>query len=101
MANSLYIVEQNGISIRVHIQPSASKTEFCGIHDHSLKLRLSARAIEGEANKALCHYLADFFKVTKNSVTITHGHFARKKTVFVEGTAEKLIALLPSDLTGG
>ncbi len=96
MATLPYISEKNGISIKVHAQPGAAKSEFCGLHDDSLKLRIAARAVDGEANKSLCVYLADFFKVSKNSVTIRYGLSSRKKTVFVEGKPDELIArILP------
>ena len=55
------------------------------MHGDMLKLRVSARPIEGEANKAVCEYIAKFFGVPKSSVAIMQGETGRMKVVYVKG----------------
>ncbi|MBY0550137.1 MAG: DUF167 domain-containing protein [Candidatus Obscuribacterales bacterium] len=83
--------EANGISLLLHVQPGAARSEFAGLHDDALKLRVSARAVDGEANKSVCAFLSRFFAVSKTCVTIKRGATSRKKTVFIEGDPVALV----------
>ena len=47
-----------GITIRVRVQPGASRDEVMGWEGDTLRLRLRARAVEGKANSALMDFLA-------------------------------------------
>jgi uncharacterized protein len=82
---------KEGISLSLYVQPGASKSGWAGLHDASLKLRVAARPVEGEANLEVCAYLARFFGVPKSSVTIVHGAGARNKVVQVAGKTEELM----------
>ncbi|WP_286236656.1 DUF167 domain-containing protein [Neptuniibacter halophilus] len=64
-----------------HLQPKASKDEFCGDHGDSLKIRITAPPVDGKANAHLVKYLAKQFGVAKNAVTIVKGELARQKRV--------------------
>lgn len=83
--------ETNGISLLLHVQPGAARSEFAGVHDDALKLRVAARAVDGQANESVCAFLAKFFVVSKTCVTITRGQTSRKKTVFIQGDSAALI----------
>lgn len=69
--------------LQVHVQPGASRTEVAGLHGDSLKIRLSARAVDGEANACLVEFVADSLGVAKRSVTIESGAASRRKRVAV------------------
>lgn len=88
--------EANGISLLLHVQPGAARSEFAGLHDDALKLRVSARAVDGEANKCVCAFLAQFFVVSKTCVSIKRGSTSRRKTVFIEGDPVDLLDRLNS-----
>lgn len=81
----------NGIVLTLHVQPSAAVTEACGIHGDALKLRLAARAVEGEANKELVRFLSEFLGVPRSSVAIAHGQTGRRKLVVVSGEPGELL----------
>jgi uncharacterized protein (TIGR00251 family) len=66
------------------VQPGASRTEVAGLHGDCLKIRLSARAVEGEANACLVEFLADALGVAKRAVSIDSGATSRRKRVAVE-----------------
>lgn len=87
---------ENGLRLSLHIQPGASKSEFAGIFGNAIKLRIKAKAEDGEANKAVCAFLADFFHVPKTSVSIIRGQSSRTKTVFIAGKSKTLLAVLES-----
>jgi len=69
------------ITLEVHAQPGAKRTEFAGIHGGCLKIRLAASAIEGRANEALVAFLAENFGVPRRNVTLVRGETGRAKTL--------------------
>lgn len=71
--------------LEVHVQPGAARTEVAGLHDGRLKLRLSARAIDGRANAALVEFIAARLGVAKRDVMIEAGASSRRKRVRVIG----------------
>jgi len=69
----------------LHVQPGAVRTEFAGKHGERIKVRVSARAVDGKANEALIQFLAEHFKVPKRNVRIESGLRSRQKRVVIEG----------------
>lgn len=65
----------------LHVQPGASRTEFAGKHGERLKVRLQARAVQGQANEALIEFLAAHFRVPRRNVRILSGLKSRQKRV--------------------
>ena len=63
------------------MQPGAARTEFAGKHGERLKVRLQARAVEGQANEALIEFLAAHFRVPRRNVRILSGLRSRQKRV--------------------
>lgn len=55
------------------------------MHGGRLKLRLAARAVEGQANAALVEFIADRLGAARRDVTIDTGGGARIKRVVVRG----------------
>ncbi len=71
----------NAVTIKIKVQPRASKNQICGVMEGALKIKLSAPPVDGEANKALQEFLAKLFKVAKSQVEIVSGLTGRNKTV--------------------
>ena len=74
-----------GVWIKLRIQPRASRDEVAGLQGDSLKVRLTAPPVEGEANKALVSFLSKLFGIKKSSFRIASGQKSRTKRVLVEG----------------
>jgi uncharacterized protein (TIGR00251 family) len=91
---------KDGIIISLYVQPGASCSEWSGLMDESLKLRIAARPVDGEANKEVCLFIARFLDVAKSCVTITHGVSGRRKTIHVTGPTEALIKKLAPVIEG-
>ena len=84
------------MELRIHCQPRASKTEIVGLHGESLKVRLAAPPVEGEANPELCQFLAQYFGALRQEVQILAGKGARQKRVLIKGkTAQEVQDCLP------
>ncbi|MBN2768548.1 MAG: DUF167 domain-containing protein [Campylobacterales bacterium] len=77
-----YKIEEKTVWMHIKAQPKASKSEFCGLYDEqSIKVRIQAAAVEGEANKELCRFLSKSFKVPKSSIVFKSGETSKIKTV--------------------
>ena len=74
-----------GVTLRVRVQPGASKNEIVGVQQDALKIRISAPPVEGKANKALVQFLAEQLEVRRSQVEILSGHTSRIKTIRVIG----------------
>lgn len=72
-----------GTTLEIYVQPRASRNELAGIHEQSLKVRLTAPPVEGEANKECLKFLAKVFGVPKAHLEIVQGHKSRRKTILV------------------
>jgi len=80
---SYYQWQGDDLILSCHLQPKASRDEFCGQHGDSLKIRIKAPPIEGRANSQLISFLAKQFGVAKKAVTILSGELGRQKRVCI------------------
>jgi hypothetical protein len=73
------------LTLTLHIQPGAKKTEIAGTHGDALKIRLAAPPVDGKANAALLAFIADTLDVAKQAVSLKSGQTSRRKVVEVDG----------------
>ena len=76
-----------GILLSVTVQPRASRSQVVGVHNNSLKIKLTAPPVEGEANKMCIQYLAKRLGLPKSMVEIVSGHTSRSKQLLVRPKA--------------
>jgi len=69
------------ITLTVHAQPGAKRTEVAGVHCDALKIRIASPPIEGKANEELRRFLADAFGVPVRNVALVRGEMGRRKTL--------------------
>jgi hypothetical protein len=74
------------VTLTLHIQPGAKRTEVAGLHGEALKIRLAAPPIEGRANEALLKFIAESFDVPLRQVELKQGGQSRHKVVAVAGS---------------
>ena len=77
------------VTLTIHAQPGAKKTEVAGVHNAALKIRLAAPAVEGRANDALVAFLAESFGVPRRNVTLVRGETGRRKTLRIASPAAR------------
>ena len=94
---SWYQTGGGGVTIHVHAQPGAKRTEIAGLHGDCLKLRLASPPVDGKANECLIEFLAARLGVKRAQVNITRGQSSRRKTVFVAMAEFRPAALLARD----
>lgn len=81
-----YRRDGESLSLTLHVQPGAKRTEIAGLHGEALKIRLAAPPIEGRANEALLRFIADTFDVPLRQVELKQGGQSRHKVVMVMGS---------------
>ena len=87
------VASQTTLSIRV--LPRSSKNEIVGKQDDVYRIKLTAPAIEGKANKALTTLLAKRLGLPKANIQIISGERSRAKTIRIQGLRpEQVEALL-------
>ncbi|WP_290697609.1 DUF167 domain-containing protein [Amphritea sp.] len=81
---SFYTWQDGNLILNCHLQPKASNDAIVGLHDESVKIRITAPPIEGKANVHLVKFLAKQFGVAKSAVSILSGELGRQKRVRIE-----------------
>lgn len=74
------------ITLTLHVQPGAKRSEINGLHGDALKIRLAAPPIDGRANEALIKFIAELFDVPQRQVELKQGGQSRHKVVAVSGS---------------
>lgn len=82
--------------VQVHAQPGGRRGEVLGPHGDALKVRIAAPPIEGRANQALLHWLAQQFGANARDLELLTGASGRAKRVLLrlELSAEQVQAAL-------
>lgn len=84
------------LTLTLHVQPGAKRTEICGLHGDALKIKLAAPPIEGRANDALLKFIAATFQVSLRQVELRQGGQSRHKVVAITSSNITPESLLPS-----
>ncbi len=74
-----------GIELQVRVGPGARRSAVTFVGPDHVRVRLAARAVEGQANAALIAFLADACGVRRSAVSIRRGHRSRIKSVAIVG----------------
>jgi hypothetical protein len=89
----------DGVLVAVWVVPGAAREEVVGAHDGALRVRVSAPAEAGKANRAAAALVARALGVRRAEVV--SGHTARRKQVLLPGVTleavERSLAALLAD----
>lgn len=72
---------EDGLVLRLYIQPKASRDSIVGLHGDEVKVAITAPPVDGQANAHLIKFLAKQFRVAKSQVVIEKGELGRHKHV--------------------
>lgn len=97
MSDWLRIAADGRITLTLHIQPGAKKTEFAGQHGDALKIRLAAPPVDGKANEALVKFIAETLHLAKSAVILKSGQSSRRKVLEIQGSSAEAIVGLAGD----
>ena len=76
-----------GLTLRVRVQPRASRDGIGGEREGALVVRLTAPPVEGRANEALARLLGRALGVPPSAVRVVQGTTGRDKRVAVAGVS--------------
>ena len=74
-----------GVQIKVKVLPRSARSEVAGWMGETLKIKLTAPPVEGEANAALLNFLAEALGVKKTAVDLVKGKASQNKVVYIAG----------------
>ena len=94
MSDWLRVAADGRITLTLHIQPGAKKTEVAGLHGEALKIRLAAPPVDGKANEALLRFVAETLGLPKSAVSLKSGQTSRRKVLEISGATATAIARL-------
>jgi uncharacterized protein len=75
----------DGVTLKVHVQPRASRDALGGEREGALVVRLSAPPVEGAANEALSRVLGRALGIAPSAVRVVSGARGRRKVVLIAG----------------
>jgi len=79
------------LTIKIYLQPKASKNEIVGPYRDGIKVRVTAPPVEGKANEALLRFLALSLDLSLSQVEILKGHHSREKVLRLSGIDLSLV----------
>jgi uncharacterized protein (TIGR00251 family) len=91
VSNWLRVAPDGRVTLTLHIQPGAKKTEFAGLHGDALKIRLAAPPVDGKANETLIGFVAGSLGLPKSAVNLKNGLTSRRKVLEVVGTTAEAV----------
>ncbi|NIQ01709.1 MAG: YggU family protein [Nitrospinaceae bacterium] len=92
---------KDGIQFSATIQPRSAKNAIMGVHNQTLKIKLTSPPVDGAANESCIRFLAKTFGLSPSRVSIVKGETRRNKTIRFEGMDETEFMNLLNSLTGG
>lgn len=75
---------KSGAAITVRITPRSGRDEITGVlEDGTIKIRLKAPPVEGQANSALINFLSDVLGIAPTKIEIVAGHTSKVKLITI------------------
>lgn len=71
------------LTLRLYIQPKASRDAIIGLHGDEVKIAITVPPVDGQANAHLVKFLAKQFRVPKSQVSIEKGETGRHKHIVI------------------
>lgn len=74
-----------GVAFWIHVTPGARSPRIGGTHGDALRIAVTSPPVEGRANAACEHAIAEALSVSRAAVRVPQGSRGRRKRVEVEG----------------
>ena len=76
-------------TLKVRVQPKASRNQVDGFVEDTLRLRVTAPPTEGQANDGVITLLAKALGVSKSRLEIVRGHSSRDQRISVQTLSDQ------------
>lgn len=74
-----------GVTLTVRVVPGAKKSEFAGIADGAVRVRIAAPPVDGKANQAVIELIAKAVGLRPKQLTLLRGDKSRTKQILIPG----------------
>lgn len=78
-----------GLLISIYVQPRSSRNAIIGLHQSSLKIKLTSPPVEGAANSMLIKFISSLLGIAKSNVLLASGDKSRHKVLLVKGCTKE------------
>jgi uncharacterized protein (TIGR00251 family) len=78
---------EKSISLSIHVQPGARRSQVVGQHGERLKVAVKAPPLDGRANAAVVELLAERLGVRASLLQVAAGQSSRDKRIELSGAA--------------
>ncbi len=82
-----------GVRLEVRVQPRSSRNQIVGEQAGSLKIKLTAPPVDGEANATLLEFLATYLQIPRRTISLVRGKTSRNKLVEIKGISPEELLL--------
>jgi uncharacterized protein (TIGR00251 family) len=80
---------EKALTLKIHLQPRASRDGIDGLHGDSVKVRVTAPPLGGKANTALTRLIAEKLGISISQIEIIAGKRSREKLLRISGISRK------------
>lgn len=96
--NNIFTLDNEQLTLRLYIQPGASRDEVIGLHGDPVRLKVKIKSppVEGKANKALITFIAKLLSIKKSQVHLLRGDHSRQKDLLIEDATDEIVNKLKS-----
>lgn len=89
--NDVVQQQQDGVLLRVYVQPKARKEQFVGLHGDRLKVAVTEPPDKGKANEAVVQLIAESVGTAPSNVSLVRGQTSRQKDLLILGPSIEVI----------
>jgi uncharacterized protein len=87
--NEFLTIKSGCVELTISVVPRSSRCEIAGIHNNSLRIKLTSPPVDNEANKQCCEFIAKQMGIARRQVAIIRGQTSRHKVLRIEGVVEQ------------
>lgn len=77
------IEKKQAVELLIRAAPNSSRNQIVGVVEGSLKIKLKAPPVDGEANEELVAFVSKWLKISKSEVLIQKGTASKNKKILV------------------
>jgi hypothetical protein len=89
--NEIISVKSGHVELAVSVIPRSSRCEIVGIHNNSLRIKLTSPPVDNEANIQCCEFIAKKLGIARRQVVIIRGQTSRRKVLRIEGVSGETV----------
>ena len=89
-----YQIKGDRLLLNIKAVPGSSKTEFTGVKDNRLRIRIAAAPEDGKANAELIAFLAKSLGCPKSEIKLQSGERSRLKVISLPASVRQELEIL-------